>query len=168
MDDATIKFGLLMETAQTHQHLAEVAVERLRAHLHGLDAVVRDEIRRTLIDELHALTSETKGAAQAIRALKRAANLRLALWGIGIVTVWCAVSTAGVVAAASWLLPSSAQSTALRARHDALVLGISRLEEQGGRIDLRRCGEPGRLCIRVDRKAPVFGPNSDYVVVAGY
>ena len=72
------------------------------------------------------------------------------------------------LATAKWLLPSRAETAALHVRHEELVLAIMRLEQQGGRVDLRRCGDPGRLCVRVDRKAPVFGQNSDYLVVAGY
>jgi hypothetical protein len=49
MDDATMKFGLLMESAQAHQKLAETHLEQLRAHTRDLDGVVRDEIRRTLV-----------------------------------------------------------------------------------------------------------------------
>ena len=42
-----MKFGLLMESAQAHQKLAETHSEQLRAHTQDLDGVVRDEIRRT-------------------------------------------------------------------------------------------------------------------------
>ena len=52
VDETTMKFGLLMESAQAHQKLAETHLERLRAHTQDLDGVVRDEIRRTLVEEL--------------------------------------------------------------------------------------------------------------------
>ena len=39
---------------------------------------------------------------------------------------------------------------------------------EGGRIDLRHCGEANRLCVRVERKAPFYGENSDYAVLKGY
>ena len=58
VDDATMKFGLLMESAQTHQKMAETHLERLRAHTEDLDGVVREEIRRTLVEELAELTAE--------------------------------------------------------------------------------------------------------------
>ena len=44
IDDATMKFGLLMESAQAHQKLAETHLEKLRAHTQDLDGVVREEI----------------------------------------------------------------------------------------------------------------------------
>ena len=67
LDDATMKFGLLMESAQAHQRLAESNLEKLRVHTQGLDMVVRDEIRRTLIEELQMLTVESKRASEVLR-----------------------------------------------------------------------------------------------------
>src|SRR5271167_4438552 len=80
VDDVTMKFGLLMESAQAHQRLAESQLEKLRAHTQDLDSVVRDEIRRTIIDELQMLTAETTRAARALRSVGRGAGLRVALW----------------------------------------------------------------------------------------
>ena len=76
IDDATMKVGLLMESAQAHQKLAETHLEKLRAHTQDLDGVVREEIRRTLIEELQDLAAESKRAAQALNGMKRAANMR--------------------------------------------------------------------------------------------
>src|SRR5450759_2269542 len=73
-----MKCGLLMEAAQTHQSLVEAALGTLKLHTETLDSVVREEIRRTLVDELQALTAESNGATQALRALRRAANIRAA------------------------------------------------------------------------------------------
>jgi len=168
VNDETMKCGLLMETAQTQQSLVDGALQRLRAHTQDLDVVVRDEIRRTLVEELQLLASESKAAARSLRSLTQAANMRMALWSIGSVTLCSAMSIAMIVAAARWLLPSHAEIAALTAQRDELSLAIGRLEERGGRIDLRRCGNPGRYCVRVDRKAPVFGQQSDYLIVAGY
>ena len=168
MNNETMKCGLLMETAQTQQTLVDAALERLKTHTQDLDAVVREEIRRTLVNELQGLAAESKDAARALRALRRAANLRMALWSVGIAALCCAMSTALIVAAARWLLPSRAEIAALRSQHEQLVSAIVLLEEHGGRIDLRRCGEAGRFCVRVDRKAPAFGQRADYFIVAGY
>jgi len=168
MHDEAMKCGLLMEAAQTHQTLADTALDRLKAHTQDLDAIVREEIRRTLVDELQALAAESKGATQALRALRCAANMRVALWSVGIAALCCAMTTAVILAAARWLLPSRAEIAALRSQHEQLVLATARLEERGGRIDLRRCGDAGRFCVRVDREAPVFGERADYFIVAGY
>jgi len=80
-------------------------------------------------------------------------------------TTLCAVIPLGLVC---WIVPSQKDIVALQAKHDALAAQIARLEERGARIDLRHCGEGGRLCVRVDRKAPVYGEQSDYLVVRGY
>ena len=43
LDDTTMKFGLLMESVQAHQKLAETHLEELRAHTRDLDGVVISE-----------------------------------------------------------------------------------------------------------------------------
>jgi hypothetical protein len=35
-------------------------------------------------------------------------------------------------------------------------------------VDLRHCGSDQRWCVRVDRKAPAYGEQGDYLVVKGY
>jgi hypothetical protein len=160
INEETMKIGLLMETAQTYQKLAETSLQQLRSHVQGLDEVVRDEIRRTLAAELQALSSATQSATLALQATKRAANLRVTLWGIAIVTLACGIP--GVVA--RWIMPSQTELTTLRAKRDELASNIARLHELGGAIDLRRCGEERRLCVRVDRKQ-AYGEKADYLVV---
>jgi hypothetical protein len=162
--DDVMKFGLLMESAQAHQKLAETHLERLRAHTRDLDGVVREEIRRTLIDELQELTAESTRAAQALRAMKRAANMRGLLWSAGIAVVCTAIPSA----IAHWILPSAGEIAALRAERDRLVQSVGRLEQRGGRIDWRHCGDAARLCVRIDRSAPAYGDGADYYIVKGY
>jgi hypothetical protein len=157
-----------METAQTHQSLVDGALQRLQTHTQGLDTVVREEIRRTLVEELHTLASESNSAVHALRAMARAAKMRMVVWTIGTVTMCGAVTIAMIVAAARWVLPSHGEIAALTAERDELTAAVAHLEQQGGRIDLRRCGDAGRYCVRVDRKAPAFGQKADYLIVAGY
>jgi hypothetical protein len=164
VDDQTLKFGLLMESAQAHQTLAEVHLAKLQAHTRDLDGVVREEIRRTLIDELKTLTAETERAARALRRMKHAATARAFLWNMGL-AILCAAVPAVV---ARYALPSPAELAALRAQRDSLLQNIAGLEQRGGKVDWRNCGEAARLCVRVDRKAPAFGEKSDYYVVKGY
>jgi hypothetical protein len=164
MDETMTKIGLLMETARTYQTLAEDALGRLKSHTQGLDAIVREEVRRTFIEELHTLGEESQRATQAMQAVKRAANNRLALWSI-VVTALCA----GTASAISWwALPSKSEMASLRAQHDQFAAAVAQLEQRGGRIDLHRCANGARLCVRVDREAPVFGEHHDYMVVQGY
>lgn len=168
MNEEALKCGLLMEAAQRHQSLVEAALEALKTHTQGLDAIVREEIRHTFVDEVRALAAEIQTAMRCLGALRRSANMRLALWSVAISATCSAIMIAAILSAARWLLPSQAEITALRSQHEALVSAIARLQEQGGRIELRRCGDAARFCVRVDRHAPAFGQHSDYFVVAGY
>lgn len=163
-DDVTMNFGLLMESAQAHQKLAETQLERLQAHTRDIDGVVRDEIRRTLIDELQLLTAESQRAAQALQRIGRRANLRVGLCSVAV-AIACAVIPVAIM---RWMLPSDSEIDSLRTRRAALAANIAALERQGGLIDWRRCGESPRICVRVDRKSPTYGEKADYYVVAGY
>jgi len=164
MDDATMKFGLLMESAQAHQKLAEAQLDKLRAHTDDLDGVVRDEIRRTLIEELQMLTAESTRATQVLQRVGRGAFVRGTLWSI-VMAVLCTGIPTGIM---RWALPSESQITSLRARRDELAASVATLERRGGRIDWRRCGAAARLCVRIDRSAPTYGEQADIYVVAGY
>jgi hypothetical protein len=167
LDDATMKFGLLMESAQAHQRLAESQLEKLRAHTQDLDGVVRDEIRRTLIEEMQMLTMESKRAIQVLQRIRHGAAVRGALWCI-VISILC---TGIPITIIRWALPSESEIAGLRARRDALAASVAALERRGGRggrIEWRRCGAEVRLCVRVDRKAPAYGEQADFFVVAGY
>ena len=153
------KIGLLMEAALTHQRSAEEALERLHAHTQSLDPIVRDEIRRTLVDELVVIEAECRRASQALRSVGRAASFRLLLGGT-VLVVLCT----GIAFTLLWrTLPTESQLTGLRAEQERLISAISQLEARGGRLDLRRCGE--QLCVRIDPQAPAFGDGQDYRVI---
>jgi hypothetical protein len=164
MDDSTMKLGLLMEAAQAHQRAADSSLRKLKATTTELAAVVRDEVHRVLLEELHSLESDSKRACEALRGVRRAANMRVLSWSLGITLL----SSAIPLGLMCWIVPSRAEIAALRAKHAELATQIANLEQRGGRIDLRRCGDGGRLCVRVDRKAPTYGEQSDYLIVRGY
>ena len=164
MEDLSLKLGLLMEAAEAQQALAATALERLREHTGGLDAIVREEIRSTLIEELGALGEDSRRAAQCLRALRQAASLHLGAWSVAVT----ALSAAIPFGAAWWLLPSRAEIASLRATREELTANIARLTREGGQVELRQCGAARRLCVRVDRGAPPYGEASDYRVVKGY
>src|SRR5271165_17087 len=164
MDDANMKFGLLMESAQAHQKLAESQLEKLRAHTEDLDGVVRGEIRRTLIEELHMLSGESRRAAQMLQRIRRGNTARNALWSI----VMAVMGTGIPITIMRWALPSESEISRLRGRRDELAASVATLEQRGGRIEWRRCGADARLCVRVDRKAPSYGEKADYYIVSGY
>ncbi len=164
MNDDAFKVGLLMESAQAHQKVVEENLERLSAHTRDLDTVVRDEIRRTLLAELQGVATESKRAAQALQGMRRAISLRSALWSIGVAALSAAIPCAVVLR----VLPSQADIAALRLTRDQLTANVVRLEKLGGRVDWRHCGDSSRLCVRVERKAPAYGAQADYLIVKGY
>jgi hypothetical protein len=123
----TIKLGLLMEAAHAQQALAQTALEKLNAHVRELDTVVRDEIRHTLVEELQIVVNETKRSAEALRRLRRSANLRVGLWSL-VLTLLC---SAIPLLLAWWFLPSPSEVSALRAKRDDLASAVARLEQRG-------------------------------------
>jgi hypothetical protein len=164
MDDGAMKLGLLLESAHAQQTLAESLLEALKGHVSELPQIARDEIRATLIEELHALGEDSRQASETLRRLRHVANLRVLLWSLGMAALSCAVP----LAAAWWLLPSRSEVESLRARRDALAAAVAALTQQGGRVELQRCGAAQRLCVRVDRKAPAYGAAGEYLIVKGY
>jgi len=164
MDEDTMKAGLLMEAAQSHQKLAEASLKRLKAHTHDLEQLVRDEVRRAVVEELQALAADSQRAASALQRLKRSADARVVVWNVGI-TLLCSLLALGT---ACWVLPSRREIAALRSKRDEFAAALAQLGSEGGRIDLRRCGSEQRLCVRVDRTAPVYGKSADYLIVKGY
>jgi hypothetical protein len=164
IDDATLKFGLLMESAQTHQKMADTHLERLRAHTEDLDSVVREEIRRTLVEELAELTVESARAVGALQRMKRAADLRGLVWAVALAVLATAIPGALM----HWLLPSASEIDTLRTRRDQLQANVRLLEQRGGRAEWRHCGNTARLCIRIDKSVPAYGETGDYFVVKGY
>jgi hypothetical protein len=163
MDEESVKLGLLMETAQSHQKIVEALFEKLKQHTQGMDAVVRDQVRNVLVEEFKTVRAETQGAVTGLQALKRAANARATLWTLGVT----ALSAALALLVAWWVLPKPVEIAALRTERDALASNIAVLNQRGARADFRRCGA-GHLCVRVDLKAPRYGESSDYLVIRGY
>ena len=156
MDQDSVKLGLLIEAAHTHQKLAEAAIA-------NLEVAVRDQVRRTLMDGLRTLHQETEAAVEALQRAKRAANVRLTFLPFGLT----AIATAIAIFVAWCILPTPAEVAALRSQREELASNIESLNQRGGRVDLRRCG-PGRLCVRVDLHASRYGDSSDYLVIKGY
>jgi len=164
VDDTAMKLGLLLESAQAQQALAQGARARLESHVGELAGIARDEIRTTLLEELSALGDDSRRAAETLRRLRYVADLRVALWTLAMAALACAVP----LGAAWWLLPSRGEVAALEARREALESAVARLGAQGGRMELHRCGAGQRLCVRVDRSAGAFGDQADFLIVKGY
>jgi hypothetical protein len=163
MDQDSVKLGLLMETAERHQKLADAAIGQLNEQARGLVAAVRDQFHRAVIEEMKIVQAETQGAVEALHRVKRAANARVTLWTLGLT----AISTSVALLVAWWVLPTPTEIARLRTERDELTSNLTVLNQRGARADLRRCGT-GHLCIRVDVSAPRYGDQRDYFVIRGY
>jgi len=159
-----MKLGLLLESAQAHQTLAETVLEKLKAQVSELGSVARDEIRATMLEELNALGEDSQRAAETLRRLRYVADLRVAIWTLAMAALACAVP----MGIAWWVLPSRGEVAALSAQRDALETTVARLKAEGGKMEWRHCGTAQRLCVRVDRKAGSFGDAADFLIVKGY
>ena len=159
-----MKLGLLLEGAHANQALAETVLDKLKVHVSELESIARQEIRSTLVEELSSLDEESRRAADTLRRLRHVANLRVALWTLGMAALSCAVP----LGAAWWVLPSRGEIAALTARRDRLEAEMARLKTQGASMELRRCGTAQRLCVRVDSHEGVFGEAGDFLIVKGY
>ena len=164
LSNETMKVALLMEAAQAQQRLSQESLDRLAVHTRDLDALVRDEVRRTVSEALGNVVTESRRATEALQRVRRAAHVRTLLWTVSIATICSGVA----MGEAWWILPSQGEIAALGARREALSANIARLEQRGGGVDVRRCGARARLCVRIDRDAPAYGPGADYLVVKGY
>jgi len=164
MDDQAMKIGMLMETAHSQQAVATEAIQKLSTHVQQIGELVRTETRDALTDNIRLLQVEARSATDSLRAIKRAGNLHAALWS----ALFVVLNSLVALAATWWSLPSRAELAGLRSQRDALAASIRTLSEQGGRVDLRRCGAKRRLCVHIDRKAPRFGESGDYLIVEGY
>jgi hypothetical protein len=162
--DDSLKVGLLMESAQSHQVLVTESLQRLQAHVRDLDTVVRDEIRRTLLEELQAVSTESDAAVRALGRAARRAHGHLLVLGLALVILVAAIP-AGLFA---WFVPTPAQIAVLRTQRAELEVALSQLKQQGAQIEWHRCGEARRLCVRIDRAAPAFGEQADYRIPRGY
>jgi DNA-directed RNA polymerase subunit H (RpoH/RPB5) len=66
------------------------------------------------------------------------------------------------------LMPSPGQVQQARQTLEQLSVRTAQLSREGGRMDIKHCGAASRLCVRIDRRSPVYGESSDYMIVMGY
>ncbi|HTY49273.1 MAG TPA: hypothetical protein VMB48_06245 [Steroidobacteraceae bacterium] len=161
--EEALRIGALLDAAERQQRAVQEAVSHLAAQADALDSVLREQVREVLLSEFRALGDAGQTAARALEGVRRAAGMRLALWSIAVAVCSAAVP----LAVGRLLLPTPEELGRLRRESASLAATVAQLRAQGGGIDLRRCGSPPRLCVRVDRSAPSFGRQGDYLVVKG-
>jgi hypothetical protein len=98
-------------------------------------------------------------------------------WKWGALAAITAAGCIGSVVLASWGMVAwqQRQVSQLLEQREALTAEVSQLQAQanewvkrGGRAKLQKCGDTGRLCVRVDTQAGSFGKDGEYMVLRGY
>jgi hypothetical protein len=155
---APVELDRILETVHAHHSQIHGLLTNLDTRSRDLDSVLGEAVQRAF--------TEAAGlrAAEKLSQVHRATGLRFARWAFTVVSVCALVPTI-----LTWMLmPSRAQLQQARQNLDQLSAGAAQLSRQGGRIELRHCGEAQRLCVRVDRKSPFYGENADFMVLKGY
>jgi hypothetical protein len=156
-DAAHVELNQVLEALHAQQSQLDAVVATLDARSRDFDTSLETAIFR-------ALMAPSGERAAALSQMHRAIAVRFAKWSFSVVSV-CALAPAAL----SWILmPSRAQLLEARQTRDQLAAGVAELTQKGGRVELTHCGTTNRLCVRVDRKSPFYGPTADYIVVKGY
>ena len=161
MDQDSVKLGLLMETAERHQ-LAAAVIRELDEQTQGLQAMVSDQVRGALTEEIRIVHTEAQKAVESLQRVKRAANARLIIWTLALT-----VSSARIALFVTWwVLPTPEDIARIRSARAELTSNLALLNRHGARGHLRHCGT-ARLYVRVDLNAPRYGGQRDYFVIRG-
>lgn len=158
MPGATTSLKQMLESMHARQSEIHGMLANLDTRAREFDSTVGDAVQRAFMD------AAGLRAAQKLSQVHRASGMRFARWSFGIVSA-CAL----IPAVLSWMLmPSPGQVQQARQTLEQLSARATQLTREGGRMELRHCGAANRLCVRVDRKAPLYGDSADYMVVMGY
>jgi hypothetical protein len=153
-----VELGRVLETVHAQQSQIHGMLATLDTRSRDFDQALGDAVQRAFMDAAGVR------AGERLNQLHRATSLRFAVWAFAVVSA-CSL----VPAVLTWMaMPSRSQLMQARETLDQLSARIAQLSREGGRVDLRHCGESNRLCVRIDRKAPFYGADADFAVVKGY
>lgn len=102
---------------------------------------------------LKRLHTEIKGALEALRSVRRAANVRVPLLTLSP----AAIASGVALLVAFWVLPTPAETATLRPERDP------HCDPHSTQAREQICVGAECLCVRVDLKAPRYGDSSDYL-----
>nr|CAB96960.1 MobB protein [Halomonas elongata] len=144
--------------------LATAFEERSKEQAESTEKAVRSAFEKHESALLSALSESEKRTSDAIRAQSRSL-LADALRSWMAVTIPIIASLAlglGAMVTMGWYITGQINEIA---SHNAT---LEQLKNEGGAIQLSRCGESRRLCARIDESAGVYGEDRTYRVLEGY
>ena len=165
LDPEERKIAALFAAFEEINGRVDKAVSRFERAVGGVDSAARQSVREAVTQELAGLSDQIQMTTASLHGLRKAADWRQLLLGVGLSLVVVALTFLG-----SWLyLPSSAEMSRLRADERQLQASIDQLGSHGGRSQLMPCGaSKEHLCVRVDPALGRYGETHDYFVVHGY
>jgi hypothetical protein len=121
--------------------------------------VVREGLRPSIDDcqqQMHGLTAEAGQAAQMLNRAKNdaASQRRIMWWGMGAIMLACLVSL---------VINYEMLYGEYRQKYDRLLVAVPYMDAVS-KSDVVPCGD-GRLCARIDDKAPRVGDGKQYRLV---
>ena len=183
MDAQQQLFGL-MAVAEEHQKAVKAALDGLTAERAAL-AKERAAVAQAAASVAGVAGEVRKAAAEAVPAIQKAAGEAegklsgaVAAFGWRWAMLAGGAAAGGIVAVllAAWLAVwwQRHQVEQLAEQKAALLGEVAQLQanaedwaKRGGRAKLEKCGDQGRLCVRIV-KTTGYGKDSDYFVLRGY
>lgn len=164
MKDAGASSAGLIERA------AKLAVEKAVSEaLEGVSKAASDSLADALVPAVKAIRGAAKAAQEGGESLRDAVGWVSWKWA-----AICSASVAGLLivtwSLAIYMTPSGSEIAELRAN-------VADLESRGGKIKLRKCDSPGRLCAQIDERqinsdnvaTTIFGANGErWLILKGY
>lgn len=115
----------------------------------------------TIKDAIDAQTTSLKTAVENYE--KTARNLVMRTWLFVLLTFFLVLGMGGSMV---WYTGHLILSNAEEIQQQNQTLDA--LAKKGGKLQMTNCGEPARLCVKVDRSGGAYGTNSEYMIAAGY
>lgn len=123
---------------------------------------------RPVTEKLTDAADAADDAAAALAKAARSFGWKLAAgWAVSLLVVF---GSAWVMSARqrSQIDELDQQRALLANQIAAAQTNLAELERRGGKVKLERCGDAGRLCVRVDDRPGRFGQHNEYAVLSGY
>jgi hypothetical protein len=172
--------------AKEQQAAAQTAIDGLADMNAKVQKAVQVEIRAAMLSveskTVDAFSGHSKAVNEAVEAAHGAAtaiqeSIKGVSWKLALVAFLAALGAVvafalgayGLVAWHSYEVHSLAREKAdLVAEVVELKAAAADFAKRAGKAKLTTCGDKGRLCIEIDRKAGGFGDDGQYAIIKGY